>query len=106
MKEIINKLLKNTKKYDLRPVYSVQVSKVACRLVLEFDGGIEYRYPNDGSSAEMVPLNPFIYKNGKQKINIKVYPESTELFIPPHTVANINFFYAPDIGFEFPEYIK
>lgn len=107
--EIMNKLIEERFKYihnySTRPVYSLQISKQGCRVVVETEAR-DYRFVANNGSSMMFPLNYMIMKSGEQQIKIKVYPLGGEEHINKHARVQVNIFFAPDKESRLSEYEK
>jgi hypothetical protein len=104
MEEIVQEIHKQVHTYKEKPVYSTQVDKTGCRMVLEMKNNIEYRFTENNGESMNVPLNFFITKSGKQTAIIKVYPKEGDTYITKYAMANLTFYYAPDKGSKIDEY--
>ncbi|MCG8814166.1 hypothetical protein G1K66_12970 [Tenacibaculum finnmarkense] len=66
--ENIKEIFLNFNKYDNRPVYSCQVNKNNCRLIIEVEGSTDSRFIENNGESMMLPLNPLLIKSGLQKV--------------------------------------
>lgn len=91
--------------YKTRPVYSMQVSKQGCRLIVEAYSE-DYRFVENEGESLMIPFNYMINKSGQQKVKIKVFPIEGELYITKYAHVAINIYNAADKDTPLNEYEK
>ncbi|OEK09423.1 hypothetical protein A8C32_11945 [Flavivirga aquatica] len=106
MEEIINKTLLSIEEYSYNPVYSIQVNKSGCKLIIEIENSIDYRFTENNGESMMMPLNPMLIKKGKQKAIIKVFPKEGDSLLTKYAYINLTFYYAPDKDSSLKEYLK
>lgn len=106
MKQFITQTLsKYYTPYKTRPVYSMQVSKQGCRLIIE-SYSEDYRFVENGGESMMIPFNYMINKSGEQKVKVKVYPEEGESYITKYAHVVINVYNAADKDTPLNDYKK
>ena len=81
--------------YKVKPVYSLQISKQGCRVIVEAFSE-DYRFVENEGESMMIPFNYMITKSGEQKVKIKVYPVEGELYITKYANVAINVYNASD----------
>ncbi|RWX00577.1 hypothetical protein [Flavobacterium cerinum] len=99
-KEIVefqSKMYDKIKKFDKRPLYSLQVNKNNCRVLVlcnDIPHWLTF-YENDGES--MAPyLNNYIPKSGKQTVTVQVFPKEGEEYIAANADLDLKVRYAAD----------
>ncbi|WP_370398547.1 hypothetical protein [Tenacibaculum dicentrarchi] len=107
MKErVIESMLSKTIEYKLRPVYSCQVNKNNCRLILEVEGSTDSQFLENNGESMMLPLNPLLIKSGLQKIIVKIYPFEGQEYIDAGANVGLTFYNAPDKDSNLTDYKK
>ncbi|MCM8863441.1 hypothetical protein [Tenacibaculum finnmarkense] len=107
MKErVIESMLSKTIEYKSRPVYSCQVNKNNCRLILEVEGSTDSRFIENNGESMMLPLNPLLIKSGLQKIIVKIYPFEGQEYIDAGANVGLTFYNAPDKDSNLTDYKK
>ncbi|MDX8555001.1 hypothetical protein MK851_15405 [Tenacibaculum sp. 1B UA] len=96
MEEYLNELYKNITVFKERPVYGVQINKTGCKLVIEFEGSIDYRLTENNGESMMLPLNGIIIKSGVQTATIRIYPKDGEDLVTKYAHVKLRFTEAPD----------
>lgn len=96
MEEIIEEKYKSVETYAKRPVYGVQVNKSGCRLILEIEGSVDYRFLENNGESMMLPLNIMLLNSGKQTAIVKIYPKEGDSLITKYARVSLRFTYAPD----------
>jgi hypothetical protein len=86
---------KYVKQYPVKPVYSVQISKQGCRVIIEGYAD-DYRFVENGGESMMIPFNIMITKSGEQKVKIKIYPKEGDFFITKYAHVQATVYNAPD----------
>ncbi|WCC43768.1 hypothetical protein PJW08_00795 (plasmid) [Tenacibaculum finnmarkense] len=104
--ELIESILSKTIEYKLRPVYSCQVNKNNCRLILEVEGSTDSRFIENNGESMMLPLNPLLIKSGLQKIIVKIYPFEGQEYIDLGANIGLTFYNAPDKDSNLTDYKK
>ncbi|MCG8737383.1 hypothetical protein G1L16_13275, partial [Tenacibaculum finnmarkense] len=104
--ENIKEIFLNFNKYDNRPVYSCQVNKNNCRLILEVEGSTDSRFIENNGESMMLPLNPLLIKSGLQKIIVKIYPFEGQEYIDAGANVGLTFYNAPDKDSNLTDYKK
>ena len=109
MELFIDSVMQHVKHYDNTPVYSLQINKAGCRMLVETNdfppGYIGTLYSNQGESM-MIGLNRFILKSGKQKIKLKIYPREQDEFISGYAHLDIKLFYNSNKDSGFSNYVQ
>ena len=100
--EIINSI----HSYSTTPVYSLQMNKQGCKLVVEMENNVDYRLTENRGESIMLPLNVMITKSGKQTLKIKIYPKDGDQYITKYAHVKINIFNAPDKSSSLKDYKK
>ena len=106
MEELIQETYSYIKEYKTTPVYSCQVNKYNCRLIIEIERDVDYRFVENNGESMMLPLNSMLVKSGMQKAIIKVYPFEGEEYIDAGANIGLTFYYAPDKDSNLSEYQK
>ncbi|MFC3361559.1 hypothetical protein ACFOG5_00020 [Pedobacter fastidiosus] len=105
-----NKLLaiskSQVKTYSETPVYTVQMNKQGCKMVLEMQDNVDYRMVENNGESMMLPLNAMITKSGPQTAIVKIYPKDGEEFISKYAHVKLTFYHAPNKNSRLSEYKK
>lgn len=92
--------------YSTTPVYSLQMNKQGCKLVVEMENNVDYRLTENRGESIMLPLNVMITKSGKQTLKIKIYPKDGDQYITKYAHVKVNIFNAPDKSSSLKDYKK
>ncbi|MBP2616012.1 hypothetical protein [Chryseobacterium jejuense] len=92
--------------YSTTPVYSLQMNKQGCKLVVEMENNVDYRLTENRGESIMLPLNVMITKSGEQTLKIKIYPKDGDQYITKYAHVKINIFNAPDKSSSLKDYKK
>ena len=65
--------------YSSTPMYSLQMNKQGCKLVVEIESNVDYRLVENSGESMMIPLNAMITSSGKQTLKIKIGSEESEI---------------------------
>ncbi|WP_237276257.1 hypothetical protein [Tenacibaculum ovolyticum] len=106
MEEIYELELDYVKDYGYRPIYTCQVNKSGCRLILELDGSVDYRFTENNGESMMLPLNHMLICKGKQKAIVKVYPKKGDEILTKYAHVDLTFYYAEDKDINLKGYKK
>ncbi|WP_129715003.1 hypothetical protein [Pedobacter sp. SYP-B3415] len=104
MKETIDVIKSGVQTYKETPVYTVQINKQGCRLVLEMRGNVDYRLTENNGESMMLPLNAMITGSGPQTALVKIYPKEGDAYLTKYAHVTLNFFHAPDRQSRLSEY--
>ena len=96
MDELIKARLALTHHYDHRPTFGAQVTKTSCKVIVEVEGGVDYRFTDNTGESMMLPLNPIIIKGGPQQLKITLYPKDGEEYLTQYSTASITVYRSPD----------
>ncbi|MCG8813962.1 hypothetical protein G1K66_11925 [Tenacibaculum finnmarkense] len=96
MEEIIEEVYNNVETYTTRPVYGVQVNKSGCKLVVEIEGGTDFRFTENNGESMMQPLNLDLIDSGKKTAIVKVYPLDSDSLLTKKAYVSLRFTFAPD----------
>lgn len=77
--------------YSTTPVYSLQMNKQGCKLVVEMENNVDYRLTENRGESIMLPLNVMITKSGKQTLKIKIYPKDGDQYITKYAMLKLIF---------------
>lgn len=83
--------------YPTHPLYSLQVNKNKCRVVVRCNG-LPHWLPLTENSGESMTLylNDYIPKSGRQLLTIEIYPNEGSQYFPADVVADVRLQYAKD----------
>lgn len=76
MENIKNEILKDKKKYSLKPYYVAKVQVQACNLELLLNDIPIFNYSVTGGMSNEIPLNSYILESGNQILKIRLTPIS------------------------------
>ena len=96
MEEIIQQELALTQNYTHRPAFGAQVTKNGCKLIIEVEGGQDYRFIDNNGQSTMLPLNVLLFNAGKKNVIIKVYPRDGEDYLSKYANASVTIYRAAD----------
>lgn len=106
MNKITDEIIKLVHDYKSTPVYSLQMNKQGCRLVVEMENNVDYRLVENTGESMMIPLNVMITKSGKQTLKIKIYPKEGENFLTKYAHVQVNIFNAKSKSSSLKDYVK
>lgn len=106
MEDLIQKKLALTENYEHRPLFSAQLNKTACKMIIEIEDSRDYRLTENIGESMMLPLNIMMLKKGKQRLKIKIYPRDGEEFLTKYATASVTLYRAPDKKSSMKEYEK
>lgn len=106
IEQIVNDIKSEVKNYSETPVYTAQIEKQGCKLVLEMVGNVDYRMVENNGESMMLPLNAMITKSGSQTAIIKIYPKDGENFLSKYAYTKIIFYYAANKSARRADYKK
>jgi len=96
MNDFLSEIMLQIQQYNNKPIYSLQVNKNGCRMLVETNAmppGILGNFYTDKGESMMISLNQYILKTGKQNIKIKIYPRQGEEFINSYAHLDIKLYY-------------
>ena len=94
MEELATQEYQYVHHYSNTPVYSVQVSKQGCRVIIEAYAE-DYRFVENNGESMMIPFNYMITNSGEQKVKIKIYPKEGEQYLTKYAHVQVNLYHAP-----------
>lgn len=106
MKQIVNDIKSEVKNYSETPVYTAQIEKQGCKLVLEMIGNVDYRMVENNGESMMLPLNAMISKSGSQTAVVKIYPKDGEHFLSKYAHVKLILYYAANKNARQADYKK
>jgi hypothetical protein len=106
MEQIISDIKSQVKTCSETPVYTVQMNKQGCKMVLEMQDNVDYRMVEDNGESMMLPLNAMITKSGPQTAIVKIYPKDGEEFISKYAHVKLTFYHAPNKDSRLSDYKK
>ncbi|EKB57716.1 hypothetical protein [Bergeyella zoohelcum] len=106
MDKITEEILKLVHTYSETPVYSMQMSKQGCKLIVEMKNNVDLRLSENTGTSTMFPLNFMIAKSGRQTVIIKIYPKDGDAYITKYAHANVAIYNAPNKNSGLDEYKK
>ncbi len=106
MEKITEEILKLVHSYNTTPVYSMQMNKQGCKLIVEMEDNLDYRLTENTGTSIMLPLNVMISKSGKQTAIIKIYPKEGDPYITKYAHAKITIYNAPNKDSGLKDYKK
>lgn len=106
MEQIISDIKSQVKTYSETPVYTVQMNKQGCKMVLEMRDNVDYRMVENNGESMMLPLNAMITKSGPQTAIVKIYPKDGDEFISKYAHVKLTFYHAPNKNSRLSEYKK
>ena len=106
MDKLIKAELALTEKYEHQPLFGAQLNKTGCKMILEIEGGEDYRLTDSTGESMMLPLNYMLLKKGKQRLLVKIYPRDGEEFLTMHATASITVYRAAGKNSEMGDYKK
>ncbi len=104
MNKIINEVANQVTSYSERPVYGIQVNKSGCKMIIEIENGLEYRFTENSGESMMLPLNVMLLNSGSKNAIIKIYPREGDSLITKEAYVNLKFTLAPDKDSGLDEY--
>lgn len=104
--QIKGEVISSIHSYSTTPVYSLQMNKQGCKLVVEMENNVDYRLTENRGESIMLPLNVMITKSGKQTLKIKIYPKDRDQYITKYAHVKVNIFNAPDKSSSLKDYKK
>lgn len=104
MENNIQEIHKQVKTFKEKPVYTVQVVKTGCRLIIEMTNNIDYGFTEANGESMTLPLNVIITSSGMQTAIIRIYPKPGDEFITKYAMAKLTFYQAPDKDSDLNEY--
>lgn len=106
MDKITEEIIKLVHQYPTTPMYSLQMNKQGCKLVVEMENNVDYRLVENNGESIMIPLNVMITKSGKQRLKVKIYPKEGDQYITKYAHVQINIFNAPNKNSSLKDYAK
>lgn len=106
MEQIIIDIKSQVKTYNETPVYTVQINKQGCKLVLEMEGSVDYRMVENNGESMMLPLNAMITKSGPQTAIVKIYPKDGESLLSKYAHVKLTFYNAANKNSGLTDYKK
>lgn len=106
MEKITEEIINLVHHYPKTPVYSLQMNKQGCKLVVEMENNIDYRLIENKGESIMIPLNVMITKSGKQSLKIKIYPKDGDQYLTKYAYVQVNIFNAPNKSSSLKDYAK
>lgn len=106
MKQIVNDIKSEVKNYSETPIYTAQIEKQGCKLVLEMMGNVDYRMVENNGESMMLPLNAMITKSGSQTAVVKIYPKDGENILSKYAHVKLIFYYAANKSARQADYKK
>lgn len=106
MDKITEEIIKLVHQYSTTPIYSLQMSKQGCKLVVEMENNVDYRLVENNGESIMIPLNVMITKSGKQRLKVKIYPKEGDQYITKYAHVQINIYNAPNKNSSLKDYAK
>ncbi|WP_129059641.1 hypothetical protein [Chryseobacterium sp. CH25] len=106
MEKVKENIISSIHSYSTTPVYSLQMNKQGCKLVVEMEDNVDYRLTENRGESIMLPLNVMITKSGKQTLKIKIYPKDGDQYITKYAHVKVNIFNAPDKSSSLKDYKK
>ena len=106
IEQIVNDIKSEVQNYSETPVYTAQIEKQGCKLVLEMVGNVDYRMVENNGESMMLPLNAMITKSGSQTAIIKIYPKDGENFLSKYAYTKLIFYYATNKSARREDYKK
>ncbi|MFC6268194.1 hypothetical protein [Frigoriflavimonas asaccharolytica] len=90
-------IAKDIKSYSTHPLYSVQVNKSKCRVVIRCND-LPHWLPLTENADESMTLflNDYIPKSGEQVLTVEIYPYEGVQYLPADAVADIRLQFAED----------
>ena len=79
---VTEEIISQVHNYSSTPMYSLQMNKQGCKLVVEMENNVDYRLVENNGESMIIPLNAMITSSGKQTLKIKIYPKDGEQFLP------------------------
>ena len=92
---VTEEIISQVHNYSSTPMYSLQMNKQGCKLVVEMENNVDYRLVENNGESMIIPLNAMITSSGKQTLKIKIYPKDGEQFLTKYAHVQINIFNAP-----------
>jgi len=106
IKQIVSDIKSEVKNYNETPVYTTQINKQGCKLVMEMEGNVDYRMVENNGESMMLPLNAMIAKSGTQTAIVKIYPKDGESFLSKYAHVKLTFYNAANKNSRLSEYKK
>lgn len=106
MEKITEEIINLVHHYPKTPVYSLQMNKQGCKLVVEMENNIVYRLIEIKGESIMIPLNVMITKSGKQSLKIEIYPKDGDQYLTKYAYVQVNIFNAPNKSSSLKDYAK
>lgn len=106
MDKITEEIIKLVHQYPTTPMYSLQMNKQGCKLVVEMENNVDYRLVENNGESIMIPLNVMITKSGKQRLKVKIYPKEGDQYLTKYAHVQINIFNAPNKNSSLKDYAK
>lgn len=106
MDKITEEIIKLVHQYPTTPMYSLQMNKQGCKLVVEMENNVDYRLVENNGESIMIPLNVMITKSGKQRLRVKIYPKEGEQYLTKYAYVQISIFNAPNKNSGLKDYVK
>lgn len=106
MEQLVKDIKSEVKNYSETPVYTAQIEKQGCKLVLEMVGNVDYRMVENNGESVMLPLNAMITKSGLQTAIVKIYPKDGENFLSKYAYAKLIFYNAANKSARRTDYKK
>ncbi|WP_128414345.1 hypothetical protein [Chryseobacterium sp. Leaf394] len=106
MEKITEEIISLIHQYPTTPMYSLQMNKQGCKLVVEMENNVDYRLVENNGESIMIPLNVMITRSGKQRLKVKIYPKDGDQYLTKYAHVQINIFNAPSKNSSLKEYVK
>lgn len=106
MDKITEEIIKIVHQYKTTPMYSLQMNKQGCKLVVEMENNTEYRLVENNGESIMIPLNVMVTKSGKQRLKVKIYPKEGDQYLTKYSHVQVNIFNAPNKNSSLKDYAK
>ncbi|MBD8083100.1 hypothetical protein [Chryseobacterium caseinilyticum] len=106
MEKITEEIISLIHHYPTTPMYSLQMNKQGCKLVVEMENNVDYRLVENNGESIMIPLNVMITRSGKQRLKVKIYPKDGDQYLTKYAHVQINIFNAPSKNSSLKEYVK
>ncbi|MDC2661282.1 hypothetical protein [Bacteroides ovatus] len=97
----IEKLLKegasSMKQYSPKPMYYIQVSKQACRVLVSInDILMGHQFVEDEGQTMLLPINAYLRSSGEFSYSIEVLPKKNETYLTNDAWVDVKIYYLDD----------
>lgn len=106
MEQTISDIKSKVVNYSETPVYTAQINKQGCKLILEMEGNVDYRMVENNGESMMLPLNVMLTRSGLQTAIIKIYPKDGETYLSKYAHVKVTFYNAPNKNSGLSDYKK